>query len=55
MAKVGRASRTAFRRTSRPPEERRRALHPERYLSVFEMSGANAARRSFSAERGNPK
>jgi hypothetical protein len=55
MAKAGSASRMALRSMGRPPKERRSARQPVRYLSTLAMRGANAVRRSFSAESGSPR
>jgi hypothetical protein len=55
MEKVGRASSTAFRRTTRPPADSRTAAQPDRYLSTFAISGENWAILSFFDERGSPR
>jgi hypothetical protein len=46
MARVGRASRRAFSRRNLPPEERRIAHHPNRYLSTSAI-GAKFSNVSF--------
>jgi hypothetical protein len=52
---VGRASRTAERRTSLPPLDRRVARHPARYLSQLSMIGWNADGGSLVADKGRPR
>jgi hypothetical protein len=52
---VGRASRTAERRRSLPPLDRRVAHQPARYLSQLSMIGWKADGGNLVADRGRPR